>query len=61
MLIPFSLSPVLGGVLATDSVLLEVAQLMSWLQSGYHAVSFVPLVAVVVSKQLRSVHQTLTP
>ena len=35
-------------------------QLMSWLQFGHHAVSFSPLVAVIVSaKQLRNVHQTL--
>ena len=57
---PILLSPVLGTVLAIDSVLLKVEQLMSWLESGHHAVSFFPLVAVTVSvKQLRNVHQTL--
>ena len=35
-------------------------QLMSWLQSGHHAVSFFPLEVVLVSvKQLRSGLQTL--
>ena len=34
---------------------------MSWLQSGHHAVSIFPLVAVTVFiKQLRNVHQTLS-
>ena len=60
MLIPLSLRPVLGIVLAIDSVLLKVEQLMSWLQSGHRAVSVFPLVAVTVSvKQHRNVHQTL--
>ena len=43
-----------------DSVLLKMETLMSWLQSGHHAVSFFPLVVAVVSaKQLRAVHRTL--
>ena len=46
---PILLRPVLGIVLAIDSVLLKVEQLMSWLQSSHHAVSFSPLVAVIVS------------
>ena len=58
---PILLRPVLGIVLAIDSVLLKMEQLMSWLQSGPHAVSFFPLGAVTVSvKQLRNVHQTLS-
>ena len=57
---PILLRPVLGIVLAIDSVLLNMEQLMSWLQSGHLAVSFFPLVAVLVFvKQLRNVHQTL--
>ena len=57
---PILLRPVLGIVLATDSALLKKEQLMSWLQAGHHAVSFSPLVAVIVSvKRLRNVHQTL--
>ena len=59
---PFILRPVLGIMLAIDLVLLKMEQLMSWLQSGHHAVSFFPLVAVIMSiKQLRNVHQTLLP
>ena len=58
--IPILLRLVLGIVLAVDSVLLKMEQLMSWSQSGHHAVSFSPLVAVIVSvQQLRNVHQTL--
>ena len=58
---PILLRPVLGIVLAIDSILLKLEQLMSWLQSGHHAVSFFPVVAVIVSvKQFRSVHQTLS-
>ena len=59
---PILLRPVLGTVLAIDSELLKMEQLMSWSwsQSGHPAVRFSPLVAVRVSvKQLRSVHQTL--
>ena len=37
---PILLRPVFGVVLAIGSVLLKLEQLMSWLQSGYHAVSF---------------------
>ena len=37
---PILLRPVLGIVLPIDSVLLKMEQLMSWLQSGHHAVSF---------------------
>ena len=36
---PILLRPVLGIVLAIDSVLLRLEQLMSWLQSGHRAVS----------------------
>ena len=39
---PILLRPVLGIVLPIDSVLLKMEQLMSWLQSGHHAVSFFP-------------------
>ena len=57
---PISLKPAPGIVQATDSVLLKMEQLMSWLQSGHHTVSFFPLVAILVSaRQLRNVHQTL--
>ena len=57
---PIFLRPVPGIVQATDSVPPKMEQLMSWLQSGHHAVSFFPLVVVLVSaKQLRNVHQTL--
>lgn len=53
------LRPVLGTVLAIDSVLLKMEQLMPWIQSGYHAVSFFSMVAVIGSvKQLRNVCQT---
>ena len=34
------LRPVLGIVPATDSVSLKMEELMSWLWSGHHAVSF---------------------
>ena len=37
---PIPLRPVLGIVLAIYSVLLKMEQLMAWLQSGHHAVSF---------------------
>ena len=37
---PILLRPVLGTVLATDSVLLKIEQFMSRLQAGHHAVSF---------------------
>ena len=58
--VTISLRPVSGIVQATYSVLLKMEQLMSWLQSGHHAVSFFPLVEVLVSaEQLRNVHQTL--
>ena len=64
---PILLRPALGIVLAIGSVLLKLEQLMSWLQSGHHAVIssfffffFCPLVAVTVSvKRLRNVCQTL--
>ena len=46
------LRPVLGTVPAIDSVLLKMEQLMSWLQSGHHAV-------IVSVKQLRNVHHLL--
>ena len=43
-----------------DSVLPKMEQLVSRLRSGHHAVSFFPLLVVLVSaKQLRNVHQTL--
>ena len=35
------LRPVLGIVLAIDSAQLMMKQLMSWLQSGHHAISYV--------------------
>ena len=53
------LRPVLEIVLAIDSVLLKIEQLMSWLQSGHHTVSFFLLVSVSV-KQLKNVYQTLS-
>ena len=37
---PILLRPVLGLVLAIYSVLLKMEQLIAWLQSGHHAVSF---------------------
>ena len=46
---PILLRPVLGIVLAIDSVLLKTEKLMSQLQSGHRAVSFFPLVVVIVS------------
>ena len=58
---PILLRPVLGIVLAIDSVLLKMEQFMLWLQSAHHAVGFFLLVAVTVSvKQLRNLHQTLS-
>ena len=39
---PIPLRPVVGIMLATDLVQLKMEQLMSWLQSGHHAVSFFP-------------------
>ena len=49
--------PVLGTVLAIDSVPLKTEELMAWL---HHTVSVSPLVAIIVNvKQLRNVHQTL--
>ena len=58
---PILVRPALGAVLAIVSVLLKMQQFMSQLQSGHHAVSFFPLVAVTVSvKQLRKVHRTLS-
>ena len=58
---PILLRPVLGIVLAVDSVLLKTEEIMSWMQSGHHAATFFSLVAVIVSvKQLRNVHQTLS-
>lgn len=61
MLTPFSLKPVLGIVLVIDLALVEMEQLMSWLQSCHHAVSFFLLVAVMVSvKQLKDVRQTVS-
>ena len=57
---PILLRQVLGIMLATESVQLKMEQLISWLQSGYHAgrCAF-PLVAVTVSvKQLKNGHQT---
>ena len=57
---PILLRPVLGIMLIIDSILLKVEQLMSQLQSGHHAISFSPLMAVRVSvKQLKSVYQIL--
>ena len=56
---PILLRPVLGIVLAIDSVLLKMEQFILWLQSVHHADGFFPLMAVTVSvKQLRNVHQT---
>ena len=50
---PILLRPVLGTVLARDSVLLKIEQLMSRLLSGHHAVSFFPVMTVTESgKQL---------
>ena len=46
---PILLRPVLGILLAIDSVLLKMKQPMSWLQSGYHALNFFPAVVVIVS------------
>lgn len=43
------LRPVLGILLAIDSVLLNMEQFMSWIQSGYHVVSFSSMVAVIGS------------
>ena len=59
---PILLRQVLGIVLATELVQLKMEQLISWLQSGYHAVRCAfPLVAVTVSvKQLKDGHQTLS-
>ena len=55
---PILLRPVLGTVLATDSVLFKNEHFMPWL---HHTVSFSPLVAITVYvKQLRNVHQTLS-
>ena len=57
---PILLRPVLGIVLAIDSLLLKMDKFMSQLSSGHHAVSFPLLVAVIVSvKQLKNIHQKL--
>ena len=48
---PILLRPVLGIVLNTDSVLLEMEQ-RSWPQSGLHAAGFPPLIAIPVSVKL---------
>ena len=50
---PILLRPALGIVLAIGSVLLKLEQLMSWLQSGHHAVILLQLAGASVSaKQL---------
>ena len=50
---PILLRPVLGTVLARDSVLPKIEQLMSRLLSGHRAVSFFPVMTVTESgKQL---------
>ena len=46
---PILLRPVLGILLAINSVRLKMEQFMSWLQSDHDAVSFFLLVAVRVS------------
>ena len=46
---PILLRPVLGIVVAIDSVPHKMEQLMSQLQSGHHAGNFFPLVAAIVS------------
>ena len=57
---PILLGPALGMSLTINSVLLKMAQLISWLLSGHHSVSPSPRGAVTVSvKQLWSVHPTL--
>ena len=43
---PILLRPVLGIVLAINSVLLKMEQFMSWLQSGHYAISPFPEVSV---------------
>ena len=59
-LVPILLRQILGIVQAIDLVLLNMEQLMSWLQSGHHAVSFFQLMVVIISaRQLPSGHQTL--
>lgn len=56
---PILLRPVLGGVLAADSVLLKMEQPISGLQFGHHAASFpCPGAVTVFIKQLSNVHQT---
>ena len=58
---PILLKTVLCRVLAIDSAWLKMEQLMSWLESCHHAVSFLPLLAVVVSvEQLSVLHQKLS-
>lgn len=58
---PILLKTVLCIVLAIDSAWLKMEQLMSWLESGHHAVSFFPLLAVVASvEQLSDLHQKLS-
>ena len=57
---PILLRPVLGILLAINSVRLKMEQFMSWLQSDQDAVSFFLLVAVRVSiTQLKAIHKTL--
>ena len=59
-LTPVSLRPAPGAVQTTSAAPLKTEALLSRLQSGHHAVSFFPLVAVLASaRQLRNVHQTL--
>ena len=43
---PILLRPVLGTVLARDSVLPKIEQLMSQLPSGHRLVSFVPVMTL---------------
>ena len=57
---PVLLRPVLGILLAINSVRLKMEQFMSWLQSDHDAVSFFLLVAARVSiTQLKAIHKTL--
>jgi len=52
--VPISLRPVLGTVLATDSEWLKMEQLMSWMQSCHHAISFFSGGSLISAKLLRT-------
>ena len=57
---PTLLRPVLRIVLAIDSVLHKMEQLMQWQHLVITQLAFCLVVIIVFVKQLKSVHQTLS-